>query len=73
MNVVVYSKANCPQCVIVKSDLKAKGIDFTEVRVDQDPAAREFLIAKGHRSAPVVYVDGVHTNPEAIVHNDMID
>lgn len=66
MEVVVYSKANCPACVKVKNSLTEKGVEFTEVRVDQDQAARAMLIGEGHRSVPVVYVDGQHTNPETI-------
>lgn len=64
--VVVYSKANCPQCVTVKNQLTLKGVEFQEVRVDVRPDARIWLIKQGHRSVPQVYVDGVHTDPNAI-------
>lgn len=51
----VYSKANCPACNTLKSELKAHGIEFTEVRVDQDTEAMTFLRYNGHRSVPQVY------------------
>jgi glutaredoxin 3 len=60
MNVVVYSKANCPACVKVKNELTLKAVPFTEVRVDLEPSMREFLIREGHKSVPQVYVDGEH-------------
>ena len=35
------------------------GIPFTEVRVDQDDAARERIVQDGFKQSPVVYVDGL--------------
>lgn len=58
--ITVYSQANCPGCNAVKMQLKAKGIDFTEVRIDLDAEAKAFVLGKGHRSVPVVYKDGLH-------------
>jgi glutaredoxin 3 len=53
----VYSKENCPQCVKAKTLLKRHGYSFEEVRIDEDDAARNFLLAEGHRSVPQLYVD----------------
>lgn len=53
----VYSKEGCPQCVKAKEILKRHGYSFEEVRIDQNPAEREFLISQGHRSVPQLYVD----------------
>lgn len=63
--VMVYSKQNCPQCVVVKKQLKNSGVQYVEVSIDEgSPEARHWLLGKGHRSVPVVYVDGVHiANP----------
>jgi len=33
-----------------------KGLQFEEVRVDLDLAAKEFLVAQGHRSVPQLYI-----------------
>lgn len=57
---VVYSQANCPGCSSLKMVLKSKGIEFTEVRIDQDTEAKAFVLGKGHRSVPVMYKDGKH-------------
>ena len=54
----IYSKANCPFCDQAKALLKSKSIAFTELRVDQDPAAMDFIKAEGHRSVPQIYKDG---------------
>lgn len=66
MNVVVYSKANCPACVKVKQELTLKGVEFKEVRVDLAMDVRDWLVAQGHRAVPQVYVDGVHTDPSKV-------
>ena len=54
----VYSKANCPFCDQAKNLLKLKNIAYEEVRIDQDPAAREFVMSEGHRTVPQIYKDG---------------
>jgi glutaredoxin len=40
---------------MAKNLLNQKGIGFTEVRVDLDSHARQFLIEQGHRSVPQIY------------------
>ena len=52
----VYSKNNCPFCEKAKYLLTTKGIEFKTVMIDEDPEAREWLIAQGHRSAPQIYL-----------------
>jgi glutaredoxin 3 len=54
----VYSKANCPFCDQAKNLLKLKNIAFEEVRIDQDPEARQFIMEAGHRTVPQIYRDG---------------
>lgn len=52
----VYSKNNCPYCDQAKALLKRKNIAFEEVKIDENPQAREFLISAGHRTAPQIYL-----------------
>ena len=54
----VYSKTVCPYCVNAKNFLKARGIDFQEVNIEEDEAARDFLRNAGHRTVPQIYRDG---------------
>ena len=53
----VYSKNNCPFCVQAKNLLELKGIKFEEVKIDEVPEAREFIVAEGHRTVPQIYKD----------------
>lgn len=56
--IIIYSKNNCPFCVQAKNYLKSKNINFREINIEQDPEAREFIMAHGHRSVPQIYMDG---------------
>ena len=35
-----------------------KGVEYTEVKIDEDNSAREFVLAEGHRTVPQIYKDG---------------
>lgn len=54
--ITVYSKNNCPFCEQAKHYLKTNGFVFEELKIDENPDAREFLIGEGHRTAPQLYV-----------------
>lgn len=56
--ITVYSKNNCPFCVKAKNLLTIKGVDFEEVKIDENPEARDFVLGEGHRSVPQIYHDG---------------
>jgi len=52
----VYSKNNCPFCDKAKHLLETKGISYSEVKIDQDAEAREWLMEQGHRTVPQLYL-----------------
>ena len=54
---IIYSKNYCPFCDKAKHLLKTKNIAYTEINIDEDQKAREWLIAQGHRAAPQIYQD----------------
>lgn len=54
----VYSKTVCPYCVNAKNLLKARGIDFLEVNIEEDAAAKDFMVSQGHRTVPQLYLNG---------------
>lgn len=53
----VYSKENCTFCVQAKKLLESKNIEYQEIRVDLDPDAREYVMSRGHRTVPQIYLD----------------
>jgi len=58
----VYSTAVCPYCVSAKNLLKAKGLEWTEVRIDTDPAQRDAMLTRsgGRRTVPQIFVNDQH-------------
>jgi glutaredoxin len=56
--ITVYSKNNCPYCVQAKNLLTLKGINYEEIKIDEDSEAREFVLGEGHRTVPQIYQDG---------------
>ena len=60
-DVVMYTTAICPYCVAAKNVLKQKGVEWREIRVDLDPAARAEMLAKAKRtSVPQIFINGTH-------------
>lgn len=51
----VYSKNHCPFCDQAKALLKRKNIAFEEVKIDESPEARRFILEAGHRTVPQIY------------------
>lgn len=59
--ILIYTTAVCPYCVAAKNFLKSKGLQWSEVRVDTDPAEREKMVALTRRtSVPQIFVGDTH-------------
>lgn len=58
----VYSTAVCPYCVSAKRLLKSKGLEWTEVMVDAEPARREEMLQRsgGRRTVPQIFINDHH-------------
>lgn len=54
----VYSKNNCPFCVMAKNYLQSKNINFREINIELDPESREFIQRQGLRTVPQIFMDG---------------
>ena len=52
--ITVYTSTQCVQCYATKRKLKELGADYTEINVDTDNEARDFVMSLGYVSAPVV-------------------
>ena len=62
--ITMYTTSWCPDCMIAKKALAAKGIPFTEVNIehDENAAERVMQINGGRRSVPtLVYGDVAHS------------
>lgn len=56
--VTIYSTATCPYCVRAKQLLDKKGVEYTEIRVDEDPKQREIMMEKSKRqSVPQIFIN----------------
>ncbi|KUH93040.1 NrdH-redoxin [Mycolicibacterium acapulense] len=67
--VIMYTTTWCGYCVRLKKALQAEGIAFTEVDIEKDPAAAEFVANAngGNQTVPTLKLpDGsTLTNPTA--------
>jgi glutaredoxin 3 len=58
--IIIYSTATCPYCDMAKNLLKQKQVEFTEIRVDLDEAARKTMMERsGRRTVPQLFINGV--------------
>ncbi len=58
----IYSTAVCPYCVAAKNLLKARGQEWSELRIDADPALRDSMLARsgGRRTVPQIFINDQH-------------
>lgn len=61
-DVVMYTTAHCPYCVRARNLLEKKGVAYTDLRVDDNPALRPEMIerASGRTSVPQIFIDDFH-------------
>ena len=56
MTVTVFSKAGCSKCAFTKRTFEADGVNYKEVRVDENPEMMDYVKDKGVMSLPYVEV-----------------
>jgi glutaredoxin 3 len=61
-DVVMYSTAWCPYCERAKSLLGRKGVAFSDIKVDEDPAERDVMLKRsgGRRTVPQIFIGDRH-------------
>jgi glutaredoxin-like protein NrdH len=60
MNVTVYTKPACVQCIATYRALDKEGISFEKRDISKDPEARDYVMALGYLQAPVVVAGNDH-------------
>lgn len=56
--IIVYSKESCPYCVRAKQLLNSLQLDFTEIKVDQDPESlAEMIQLTQRRTVPQIIIN----------------
>ena len=64
MKVLVYTAAWCRDCRSAKQFLDSHGIGYTEINVDDDPAASDEVMRHvGKRAIPQLVIDGEWFQP----------
>lgn len=68
MNITIYTKDNCPNCVTAKALLKSKGLNYTEVG---GPVAVHKLLEKypEARQMPQIFINDVRVGGLAGLQN----
>jgi glutaredoxin 3 len=57
----MYTTAWCGYCVRAKALLDARGLEYEEIHMDDDPAFRQKLLdMTGHWTVPQIFVDDRH-------------
>jgi glutaredoxin 3 len=61
-DVVIYTTAHCPYCIRARNLLDKKGVNYTDLRIDDNPALRPEMIerANGRTSVPQIFIDDFH-------------
>ena len=59
MNITIYTKSNCPNCVAAKQLLDSKGIGYTAYSLDNPTTMSLFIQTHpGLRQMPQVFIEG---------------
>lgn len=60
--VTIYTKAYCPYCVRAKALLGQKGVQFDEIKIDEQPELRPAMIerANGRTTVPQIFIGDAH-------------
>lgn len=59
--VIIYSTNTCPFCVRAKELLKARQIQYDEIRIDENPEQRQIMEKlSGRRTVPQIFIGTKH-------------
>jgi glutaredoxin 3 len=59
--VQIYTRTPCSYCTRARSLLQRKGVEYTEIPVDHDPAQQQQMFERSRRhTVPQVFIDDRH-------------
>ena len=78
MNIILYTKENCAFCTKAKMLLSSKGINYTELKLNEDFSRENLLeLYPSAKTLPVIVVDGFNiggfTNLQEMINNQPQD
>jgi len=61
-DIIMYSTGWCPYCVRARALLERKGLPFREIKLDENPADRDAMLARsgGRRTVPQIFIGDHH-------------
>jgi glutaredoxin 3 len=61
-DIVMYSSGWCGYCARARALLQGKDVTFREIKVDEDPADRQAMLARsgGRRTVPQIFIGDRH-------------
>jgi len=57
MNITIYTKSGCPNCITAKQLLKNKGMDYTELWIDANFVAEQKMQEANIKQMPAIYIN----------------
>lgn len=59
--VILYTTSWCPFCGRAKSLLTSKGVQWTELDIEENPDHRQAMLeASGRNTVPQIFINGTH-------------
>jgi glutaredoxin 3 len=59
MNIIIYTKSNCPNCVSAKALLKSNNLEYEEISLDDDAKRAQFCASHpGVQQMPQIFYKG---------------
>lgn len=60
--VTLYTTAHCPYCVRARKLLDKKGVEYSDIRIDEQPEMRSEMEsrANGRTSVPQIFINDFH-------------
>ena len=57
MNITIYTKSGCPNCVTAKQLMKSKSLNYTEYWIDANTVAEQKMKDSNIKQMPAIYIN----------------